>query len=252
MKIHKLISVLMVASLLAAGYVMAEGEPSQAPADPRRAAQSSNLPPLPDGSFRAKVSDVSTNLQAEAAGKGLTNKVPAVSAKVPAKKPVIAAELPPPLITLPQTGQMESHRTGDDGACKKGVAWPDPRFTVLTDTNCVYDNLTGLIWAGNASLDGSKSWEDALMYCEELTLGGRSDWRLPNRNELVSLIDNGQFNVALPPNHPFAEVQTYYYWSATTSAHNTPGAWCVNMGNGIVDSYNKSGRFFVWPVCDGQ
>ena len=33
-------------------------------------------------------------------------------------------------INLPETGQTTSYATGDDGDLKKGMAWPDPRFTV--------------------------------------------------------------------------------------------------------------------------
>jgi hypothetical protein len=62
------------------------------------------------------------------------------------------------------------------------------RFTVQVNTNTVMDNLTGLVWARNANLGGTMTWSNALAYCESLTYGGHSDWRLPNRLELHSLI----------------------------------------------------------------
>ncbi len=49
---------------------------------------------------------------------------------------------------VPKTGQTTSYRAGDDGAYKRGVAWPDPRFTVTTNgtDEVVTDNMTGLMW----------------------------------------------------------------------------------------------------------
>ncbi len=36
------------------------------------------------------------------------------------------------IISLPKAGQTTSYAPGDDGAIQAGVAWPSPRFTVLT------------------------------------------------------------------------------------------------------------------------
>ncbi len=37
------------------------------------------------------------------------------------------------------------------------------------------------------------TWEEALAYCEGLTLGDHSDWRLPTIKELNSIVDYGRF-----------------------------------------------------------
>jgi hypothetical protein len=54
----------------------------------------------------------------------------------------------------------------------------------------VTDTSTGLMWQ-QATASGTYTWEQALTYCENLTLpaGGYSDWRMPNRNELQSIVD---------------------------------------------------------------
>lgn len=52
----------------------------------------------------------------------------------------------------------------------------------------VTDNVTGLTWAQGLS-ESSMSWEDAVDYCENLTLGGYDDWRLPSLKELWSIRD---------------------------------------------------------------
>ena len=54
-----------------------------------------------------------------------------------------------PLVNVAATGQSFSYASGDDGAQRKGVAWPASRFTDNTD-GTVTDHLTGLIWLQNA------------------------------------------------------------------------------------------------------
>jgi hypothetical protein len=152
---------------------------------------------------------------------------------------------------VPKTGQTTSYRTGDDGDLEKGVSWPSPRFTG-NGTGVITDTLTGLMWAENANLDGTKTWNNAIDYCNGLSLGGYTDWRLPNVRELFSLIDFSQYNPALPSGHPFDNVQSSYYWSSTTYASGTSYAWGVHLGSGYVGSGGKASTGYVWPVRGGQ
>ena len=151
---------------------------------------------------------------------------------------------------VPKTGQTTSYSAGDDGDLEKGVAWPSPRFTVQADTNCVTDNLTGLVWARNANL-GAMTWADAITYCEGLTYGGTKDWRLPNAKELYSLIDLGRSTPALPSGHPFTGVQSGFYWSSCTYAAFTENPWYVYLYYGDGATY-KTVTYYVWPVRGGQ
>ncbi|ETR65753.1 MAG: hypothetical protein OMM_13761, partial [Candidatus Magnetoglobus multicellularis str. Araruama] len=57
---------------------------------------------------------------------------------------------------------------------------------VINIDGTVTDISRGLIWQ-QASTE--KSWPEALKYCENLTLGAYSDWRLPEKLELQSIID---------------------------------------------------------------
>jgi hypothetical protein len=145
--------------------------------------------------------------------------------------------------------------TGQDGDLQKGVASPSPRFTDNGD-GTVTDNLTGLMWAKDANLTlETKTWQDAIDYSNNLTLGSQgcgtsyTDWRLPNRNELKSLVDAGNYSPSLPGGHPFSNVQSSNYWSSTTYAYSTYRAWSVGMGTGDVYNYgNKAYGYYVWPV----
>lgn len=89
----------------------------------------------------------------------------------------------------------------------------------------VTDSGTLLMWQqGESSL---MTWEAALTYCEELTLAGFNDWRLPNRKELLSLLDDTRhwpsLNTTMFPN------ATTYYWSSTTYVRNASLAWHMNF-----------------------
>ena len=166
--------------------------------------------------------------------------------------PVRAASTPPAQVW--KTGQMVSYRPGDDGDIRRGVGWPEPRFSVSGD--CVTDNLTGLMWPRNANLlGGNLTWEGALEYANNLTLCDYTDWRLPNWMEFMSLIDQSQYDPALPAGHPFTNVQPGRYWSSTSDPLNT-AALCAVMWQGLTLGNLKGNVFpndsWVWPVRGGQ
>jgi len=166
-------------------------------------------------------------------------------------------------VNLPQTGQKKCYDTegtempcagtGQDGEIQAGVPWPAPRFQVSGD--CVTDTLTGLMWAKNANLPGGyRTWYQAVDDCNNLNLCGYTDWRLPNVNELESLINANEPNSATWLNgQGFTNVQASYYWSSTTYAGYPGYAWIVYMWYGYVGVGSKS--YYdgdVWPVRSGQ
>ena len=167
-------------------------------------------------------------------------------------------------VNLPQTGQKKCYDTagnqitcsgtGQDGAIQAGVAPPSPRFQVNGD--CVTDSLTGLMWARSANLpNGPRTWYQAVDDCNNLNLCGYTDWRLPNVNELESLINANEPNSATWLNgQGFTNVQASYYWSSTSDADGTAYAWVVGMWNGYVYDGSKSCYYgyYVWPVRSGQ
>jgi len=160
---------------------------------------------------------------------------------------------------VPDTGQTTLYRTGDDGDLERGVAWPNPRFTDNGD-DTVTDNLTGLMWTKNANL-WQVSWNTAIDNCNDHSVAGYTDWRLPNVRELQSLVHYGVFTPAVPntagtgqwsAGDPFDNVQSSNYWSSTTCADNTANAWYVYLSNGLVFSGIKTSTYYVWPVRGGQ
>lgn len=173
---------------------------------------------------------------------------------------IIALPALSPAIDLPMTGQTISYVGGDDGDIRAGVVWPSPRFRD-NGNGTVTDNLTGLMWTQDGNAPGpaacspgtSKTWQEALNYVACLNTNyyaGYNDWRLPNVNELESLVHAGQVNTATWLNgQGFSNVQSYYYWSATTNAFFTLLAWDVAMWDGYVDPGHKTAyAFYVLPV----
>ena len=167
----------------------------------------------------------------------------------------------PGMKVVPKTGQTTSYGTRDDGALQKGVAWPTPRFTD-NNNGTVTDNLTRLIWMKNANAFGTKTWADALTAANGLKSGDAGtdlldgsqagDWRLPNVRELQSLNDYSRFDPALPEDHPFTNVQLFYYWPSTTTPGNTTYAWTVHFGDGGVRDSGKYNNYYIWCVRGGQ
>jgi hypothetical protein len=156
-------------------------------------------------------------------------------------------------VQLPMTGQTTPYAAGDDGSLQKGVTWPIPRFADRGN-GTVTDTLTGLIWTTNANPPGTyKTWQQALDYVAGMNAGnypnfGYTDWRLPNRKELLSLNDRSRHSPALPLGHPFTNVQNGYYWSSTSSAGLSYTVWLVDMEGGLVSSSAKYYSSYVWPV----
>ena len=159
-----------------------------------------------------------------------------------------------------KTGQTTSFATGDDGDFQAGTPVPSPRFTDNGD-GTITDNLTGLTWLKNASCLGQQTWANALAAANALADSNvacsledgsvAGDWRLPNRNELTSLLDLGTFDPALPAGHPFMNVADFY-WSSTTVAVETIAAWNVFFNFGSVGISDKANRVFVTAVRGGS
>ncbi|MBF0238256.1 MAG: DUF1566 domain-containing protein [SAR324 cluster bacterium] len=78
-----------------------------------------------------------------------------------------------------------------------------------------------------------------------------TDWRLPNRNELQSLVDYSKSNPAIDTT-AFSNTNSSYYWSSTANAYSTSNAWYVNFYNGYVYYGNKTYSYYVRCVRGGQ
>jgi hypothetical protein len=123
-----------------------------------------------------------------------------------------------------------------------------PNRASMTDAGeSVHDNVTCLDWQKTAP-SGSYSWDQAIAYCDGLTLSGHDDWRLPTRIELTSIVDYTQspaIDRGSFPSAPGGFHKTASDWILTIRQTGAGAgrdfAWAFNVSDGIVsNAYSKA------------
>ncbi|MBS4098995.1 MAG: DUF1566 domain-containing protein [Sulfuricella sp.] len=148
-----------------------------------------------------------------------------------------------------------------------GVAPAHAAYTVKAD-GTVTDTATGLVWeqcsqglytsstACGTGRAATFTWDQALAVVTARNLDkhlGYSDWRLPNKNELESLVNLAAGNPAIDAT-TFPRTPTgTYFWSATSYAPDPLNkAWGVLFSAGSPYPASKSGYNHVRLVRGGQ
>lgn len=133
---------------------------------------------------------------------------------------------------------------------EKDAVWIDPK--------------TGLMWSrisigqqwqdGHAKGEAKKmDWDEANQACEQLHLAGFSDWRLPSKAELESLMKPNSSNYNAPDG-VFTQpiLQRVYefgiYWSSSLLLSNKKYAWLVYFNYGYSHYSNRSDLNYVRAV----
>ncbi|MGB4059390.1 MAG: IPTL-CTERM sorting domain-containing protein [Burkholderiaceae bacterium] len=148
-------------------------------------------------------------------------------------------------------------------------------FTVNAD-GTVTDTTTGLVWdrcvlgtrtsvatTCAANTNSTYTWANALVQVTTRNIAnhlGYSDWRLPNINELESLVDlsvasGATINATAFPNTPITGGSWGWggLWSSTTYAPDPVRAWSVGFDYGYTDTGGgKTSNVFVRLVRSGQ
>ncbi len=117
----------------------------------------------------------------------------------------------------------------------------------------VNDTTTCLMWQDDvASKTTNKTWIEAIYYCEDLSLAGFNDWRLPNRNELYSISDRSRYSSPAIKT-AFSNALNSNYWSSTTIARATHMAQTISFysGKGWLRAKSSS-NIFVRCVRTGH
>jgi len=148
----------------------------------------------------------------------------------------------------------------------------------------VRDNVTGLNWEVKRNKDGWSNYDDPhdsdnrytwydpnpatnggdagkpgdgtdtddfINALNDVHFGGYSDWRMPDRKELRSIVNYDLTNPAINTVY-FPNTISSYYWSSTTHAFSFGNAWRMNFSHGYDICYYKSFRYYVRAVRGGQ
>jgi len=132
-------------------------------------------------------------------------------------------------------------------------------FTINSD-GTASDITTGLMWMrcslgqewnGNICTGTAAilPWADALKTAAGYEFAGFNDWRLPNKNELESIVESRCFSPAINE-EVFSVTPPAYFWSSSPYAAVSQGAWSVDFGYGTVNASVKSGSIHVRLVRD--
>lgn len=101
----------------------------------------------------------------------------------------------------------------------------------------VYDSDTKLLWQDNSDAKTvMKDWQGAIDYCENLTLVGHDDWKLPDMDVLKALY---------PEKGGLQNLILGYYWSSTVKVSNTDFAWGFAFYSGLDYDYYKNYSYYV-------
>ena len=131
----------------------------------------------------------------------------------------------------------------DPGAAEQREA----RFTLVFGGAAVKDSQTGLIWEQEPDREHDV-WGRSNERCVTKTVGGQSGWRGPAITELKTLIDLSQHDPALPAGHPFSNIKSEIYWTATPHPTDDIVAWQVSFFSGEPVTDQKSGTRRMWCV----
>ena len=103
----------------------------------------------------------------------------------------------------------------------------------INGNEVIFDSSTNLLWQKESTL--VETWGDALAYCQNLVYAGYSDWRLPNKNELITLVDYSKADPA--SSFPGMTSETLLSSTSQVSYGNAGGPISVDMKSGNVGEY---------------
>lgn len=168
------------------------------------------------------------------------------------------------VFAVPPTGQTISYTNGDDA---------DQRTTPISTTRFAdnangtfTDELSGLTWLGVRQCIFDQTWSSAINFTNQLAEGSGmcaelndgsvvGEWRLPNVNELQSLVDYQRQSPAFATGIPYTGTWDDFpwgrYWSSTSFvADPNQNAWIVSSGFGQVSVYGKENVARAFAVRD--
>lgn len=133
---------------------------------------------------------------------------------------------------------------------------PHPQsYSVNEEDDLVLDEVTGLEWQRSVDVGPGESggfvWDDAVAHCDELEQGGKGDFYLPSRLELVTLVDPARFDPAVDDD-AFPETASEAYWTASPVAASAEQSFYLNLFFGYTSSNYRVYEQFVRCVRNAE
>ncbi len=120
----------------------------------------------------------------------------------------------------------------------------------------VDDDTAYLMWQDDADVRKTmRNWQGAIDYCAELTHANHTNWRVPNFNELYSIVDK---NVSEPAiNSSFINIASGMfdpntYWSSTSYSIHPTQAWTIRFSDANNGKISKTDSNYVRCVRDNH
>lgn len=138
---------------------------------------------------------------------------------------------------------------------------PAERFVIGEGT--VTDTTTGLMWKRcaegfqwngetcdeDSATPQGYSWSEALAVPSEQTFAGFSDWRLPNKIELASIVEYQCFEPAIDE-AIFPGTPVNRFWSNSPNNFNISFVWTINFARGEHTNARKDEALAIRLVRD--
>ncbi len=123
--------------------------------------------------------------------------------------------------------------------------WYD--YTTNAAQGTVLDKVTRLLWQREPA-PGLYGWAAAHAYCDALEQGGRSDWRLPTRMELLTLVDT-RYQAPMVDITVFPNTTSDDFWTSSDRGLGVSMRWYVDFEDGRTSSHSLTSTFKVRCVA---
>ena len=157
------------------------------------------------------------------------------------------------IFTLSITIKIKQHKKGKREVMKR-LAFILVGFSSLTwsgfttQGGIIKDNETKLEWQNSFRGDIKElDWDSAIAYCRNFKLNGEG-WRLPTKEELVSIMDRGEDanTIRTKDSKPAIKniflnrkIEDINYWTSTFDKDDSNLKWGVNFKRGWAGIYSK-------------
>lgn len=129
------------------------------------------------------------------------------------------------------------------------VRGPALTGTLAVGSDTVIDTLTNLEWQRASLDDRERTWQAALAYCESLRHAGKTDWRLPNIKELVTIVDETATLAPVVDAAAFGDSSASRYWSSSPASTSMSERLAFTLDAGIGNTPTVKMTDFAAARC---